>query len=100
MSKALPIDLQNAVVVEGSISLADAKIIAANRERAAAEMEGDFERVYRTESRVRVSCGNGSRLNLKGYGHRTIGAKTHGKVALPVRGSGYGNPKAERLHRR
>lgn len=94
MEYAKHADLVEAVNA-GTLTAFNASHIAFNRKLAAEEMEGDFERVYRTERRV-----GSNRLNVKGFGHKTLGAKNHGKAAMPVRGSGYGNARCERLYRR
>ena len=71
--------------------------IAARRAQLEAEFEGEFDRWAATESRVRRSVG--TNMFTKGRGHRTIGAKAHGKSSRPVSGTGYGNYRNERLHR-
>lgn len=89
-----------AAVASNAMTADDANVVAANRDRAAADMEGDFERVARYENGVRRAYGNGSRLNTKGWGFKTLGARNRGKAALPVSGTGYGNYRRERLHGR
>jgi len=82
-----------------SLTVADYIEINERRAQLEAAMEAECDHLVSTQTRVRRECGS-PLLNSKGFGHRTIGAKQHGKVAMPVRGSGYGRYDAERLWRR
>jgi hypothetical protein len=85
-------------VINGYLSLDDAREIATKRALLEGAFEADLDACDATEQRVRRTCGS-QQLNCKGLGARTLGAKAHGKAALPASGAGYGNYRRERLHR-
>lgn len=89
-------DLVDAVAAR-QMTESDAKIVASRRDASAANMECEFGRVSAYENRVRFQIG--TNMPTKGQGHKTIGARFHGKAAKQARGAGYGNYKFERLYR-
>ena len=84
-------------VAANRLSDADARIIASRRDATAARMECEFERVSGYERSVRNRFG--SNVATKGKGHKTLGARQHGKAAKQARGAGYGDYRMERLYR-
>ena len=53
----------------------------------------EMEQLYNTQRRVSKDCGS-PLLRTLGFGHRTLGAKTHGKKIAIVGGAGRQNSKA------
>ena len=87
-----------AALVQGEISFPEAERLAAERFIKETGMDEEEYRISRfeAESRKRTSGGN---IPTKGVGHKTAGAKGHGKATVCVAGSGYGRDSAARLYR-
>jgi 3-dehydroquinate dehydratase len=70
-----------------------------NLERQVSMREDEEEyRLYSSIRRSRRAVGSNI-LNMKGFGHKTIGAKRHGKSVVPTAGSGHDRYSAQRLFR-
>src|SRR4051812_40305793 len=84
-------------VASGALSVADADDIAQKRQTLECGMEAEEYRIASNERRVRRQIGTNAAT--KGLGHRTLGAKTHGKAMIGLSGAGYGRYSSERLAR-
>lgn len=84
-------------VKSGVLSVTDANDIAQKRLKLECGMEEEEHRIDSYERRVRRQLGTNAAT--KGLGHRTLGAKTHGKAMIGLAGAGYGRYSSERLAR-
>ena len=86
-------------VASNRLTAADANAIADKRTKLEWGMDAEEYRVSRFERASRKATAGGN-VHTKGMGHRSLGAKSHGKATVCVSGSGYGRYDAERLHSR
>jgi hypothetical protein len=83
-------------VFSGKLTQSEANEIADKRLLLGCGMDSDFARQSSYEAKTRRAIGQN--IATKGMGHRSLGAKSHGKSTVCVAGSGYGRYDAERLH--
>jgi hypothetical protein len=84
-------------VASGALSADDANEIAAKRQRLEIGMDEEEHRVASYERSARREVGNN--IATKGRGHKTLGARNHGKAMVGLSGAGYGRYSSERLLR-
>ena len=84
-------------VASNVLSADDANDIAQKRLKLECGMDEEEHRIASYERTARREVG--SNVATKGLGHRTLGAKTHGKAMVGLSGAGYGRYSSERLLR-
>jgi hypothetical protein len=84
-------------VASGALTVADADDIAQKRQRLECGMDEEEHRLSSYERTARREVGNN--VATKGRGHKTLGARNHGKAMVGLSGAGYGRYSSERLLR-